>query len=394
MKMSVKRCISLILGVALLMGILGTFTACKEHEHAWGDWQEWLQPDCTNYGELKRVCKKCDAYEIRKTTKHIYADGECPICGAKQMYSRVNSLGDIDAAGEYVLFGSYPQVEVTDEALVASLNQRAGTLPGTRESYQWVDYRYRLSNKSYAFMWYQDVEYEGELYRGVYFTNWKPTAKGSGENVLTSSQHKNGYKKGNVYWFRFEPIKWRILEEADGKAFLLSDMIIDNQYLADISEGDVKVIDGRPIYDNNYEYSRIREWLNASFRTLAFTEAEQSIINLTLVDNNPYDVSLEENPYICDDTQDYIFYLSKEDLNKSAYGMDGTPETIRKSPTDYAQIEGCTTWETEYGFWNLRTPSSQFSNILGCVSPNGGVQKMNVTDYVGVVPAMWITLVE
>ena len=42
-------------------------------------------------------------------------------------------------------------------------------------------------------------------------------------------QDDSGYYTNTVYWFKFEPIKWKVLSESDGDAFLCADMIPDSQ---------------------------------------------------------------------------------------------------------------------------------------------------------------------
>ena len=54
---------------------------------------------------------------------------------------------------------------------------------------------------------------------------------------------------GNTYYFKVEPIRWRILSERDGKAFILCDSIIAS-----------KAYDAGN--NNNYANSDIRAWLN------------------------------------------------------------------------------------------------------------------------------------
>ena len=96
----------------------------------------------------------------------------------------------------YVYYGTYPQTVVDDSSLISSLNSLTST----------------NANGYY--------EFEGEEYAKV-------VAHPSG----------NGYKFINgstiqslqTYYFKVEPIKWRVLEEADGTYTLLSEYIIDKQ---------------------------------------------------------------------------------------------------------------------------------------------------------------------
>jgi len=65
---------------------------------------------------------------------------------------------------------------------------------------------------------------------------------------------------------------------------LVYNKILDSQDFDYTSKS--KTIDGKIIEINNYEYSRIRSWLNDTFYNTAFNELEQKIILNTLVDNS------------------------------------------------------------------------------------------------------------
>ena len=61
----------------------------------------------------------------------------------------------------------------------------------------------------------------------------------NGKTIITSE----------TYFFKVEPIKWRVLEENNGSYKLLSELVLDNKAFS-INE------------TNNYEHSNIRAWLN------------------------------------------------------------------------------------------------------------------------------------
>lgn len=50
-------------------------------------------------------------------------------------------------------------------------------------------------------MQYADVEYDGERYRGVKFTQYRMDTT---TYSTTTWQDDNGYDTGTVYWFRYE----------------------------------------------------------------------------------------------------------------------------------------------------------------------------------------------
>ena len=131
--------------------------------------------------------------------------------------------------GYYMYFGTYPQTKVTDTTLSSSLNSLAGTLPTSSNSQKWTSYGYYISGSVTDYMWYIDVEYSGAKYRGVYFTSYRPYWCTSSSSSSNGYQYTNGYYTSTVYWFKYEPIKWQILEEADGYATILADLALDSQ---------------------------------------------------------------------------------------------------------------------------------------------------------------------
>ena len=180
--------------------------------------------------------------------------------------------------GEKIIFGSYPQSEVTDEALKAQLNSKAGELPTADNSQAW-------SKNDY--MWYIDVEEGEEKYRGVYFTAYRYCSTWSNSSAEVY-QRENGYLTGNVYWFKYEPISWSISSENedDGTAVLICDSLLDSQPLS--TSG---VVD--------YSESSLRKWLNETFYNTAFSKDQKNII-ITTAPDKVQDFSGVEEDMIAD----------------------------------------------------------------------------------------------
>ena len=158
-----------------------------------------------------------------------------------------------------ITFGSYPQTEVTDTTLIATLNTKAGTLPTADDSQDWMPYGYYIENSNETdFMWYIDITEGDKKYRGVYFTSYRPWYTTNYSSADQTYQDDNGYsistsEETNIYWFKYEPISWTILKEDDGKALLLCNMVIDNQPFYTSTSN--RTLNGTTIYANNYEYS-------------------------------------------------------------------------------------------------------------------------------------------
>ena len=190
-------------------------------------------------------------------------------------------------------FGTYPQSKVTDTTLLSTLNAAGGTLPTSANSQAWADYGYYISDYVSSYMWYIDITNETDEYRGVYFTSYRPYYTGGSSSTSNSYQDDNGYTTSSVYWFKYEPITWRVLDVQSDKAFLMADLVLDSQdYHYSTSN---RTIGGSTVYPNNYEHSHIRSWLNDTFYNTAFNAAEKARILTTTVEQccstgyiNPY----------------------------------------------------------------------------------------------------------
>lgn len=298
-----------------------------------------------------------------------------------------------------ILFGEYPQTKVTDATLVSALNNMAGTLPTSSNSQNWTSYGYYVSGAVIDYMWYIDIESGEDKYRGVYFTSYRPRHTDYSSSSSNTYQDDNGYNTSMVYWFKYEPISWTVVNEDDGTAFIVCDMIIDSQEF-DNENGSS---------DNDYAESTIRRWLNDTFYNTAFNQYEQKRILTTAVDNSVESTGYEPNPYLGSwrrDTKDKVFLLSYVEV----VDYCGSRQDRIKQATDYAQSQGAYTIFTRIlgnplqpsstymsiGDWWLRSPcndtfyESLFVSVQGYIYTNGGVKVNNTSS--GVVPALWIQL--
>lgn len=246
----------------------------------------------------------------------------------------------------YVYYGTYPQTVVDDSSLISSLNSLTST----------------NANGYY--------EFEGEEYAKV-VANPYPT----GSIFINGST----IQSGQTYYFKVEPIKWRVLEEADGTYTLLSEYIIDKQVFN--TSWDTRTIGDQTIYANNYEHSTIREWLNNAFYNKAFSTPEKGSILTTLVDNSASTTESSTNPYFSNNTMDKVYLLSYQEAISSTYGFSTSylySSTRTAVPTDYARAVGAymntSTIHYGKGFWWLRSPyyynsiSSHDVNFIGTIS--------------------------
>ncbi len=296
----------------------------------------------------------------------------------RTIYTRINEELTPSEAGEFVLFGSYPQTRVTNEALISELCSLAGELPKNGSNMGWTSYKYYIFDENDTdFMWYQDVKYGGVAYRGVYFTDYKPndTMNTSEEN----RQEENGYTKGTVYWFAFEPLKWRILGELDGKAWIITDMCIDSQAYRNV------------VWQNSYVKSSIRQWLNSDFLSSAFTESERESVSRETVTNEMEDEDISDGDIPGSDTHDLIHLLS---IHEAA---DNIPkEKLAGFATDYAKSQGIFMYkEGGNSMWWLRTPYYSIESWAQIVCANKycyfNSKEISSTE-TGVRPALWLKL--
>lgn len=255
--------------------------------------------------------------------------------------------------GDIIQFGSYPQSEVKDETLVAELNVLAP------EWEEWTSYGYYSGTGEYGTMkqgnWmrYTDVIYNGNKYRGVKFTEYRPCWSYYSSSEITI-QDSNGYTTNTEYWFKFEPIEWRVLDPNTG--LVMCETIIDSQAYSNTSYYNESERDSKYAYFNDltyknyasdYETSSIRQWLNYDFYNTAFTDSEKKEINITTLNNDCAYTSVGVTGYEKLDskaTEDKIFLLSVNELRNSDFGFDSdtsVEDTSRLGKgSDYALSQG------------------------------------------------------
>ena len=266
--------------------------------------------------------------------------------------------------------------------------------------------------------------YEANGLKYIYFGEYPQTLKVDSVTITSNTPDSNGYYlgsdgeryamvitqlhtstiqyfnnkqqivKGTTYYFKVEPIKWKILQVNGTEYKLVTDLIIDNQKFH--SSTSTRTIDGKTIYPNNYEYSDIRKWLNEDFYNKAFTKVLQSYINTTLVDNSKNSIGFSNDTYTCNDTYDKVYLLSYKDITNTEYGfIDYTSR--EKQLTDYAKAKGCymNTNDSYYNngnYW-LRSPNYDYDYCARYVYYIGYISG-NCVNYgpVGVSSAITISL--
>ncbi len=243
--------------------------------------------------------------------------------------------------GETVEFGSYPQTKVTDEAILNALNSLEK---------EWISYNYYSGDYNFGsmvqsdYMKYADVFYNGEKYRAVSFTKYRPTATYFLCAEHRSYQDNNGYYKNNVYWFKWEPVEWIMIDPAEG--IFISSVILDSQAFNDKIYWNDK--NGNNAYNENeffndesftfscsdYNNSSLRTWLTNNFYNSVFSENEMSRLGNAL--NEDYFPNLN----------DKVFPVSSNIIDNRKYEIYS--ELTTAFPSDYSKCQGINTYIVPY----------------------------------------------
>lgn len=329
--------------------------------------------------------------------------GFVPLGGSIEIQAQAKNITQY-SKGEIIRFGWYPQSAVTDSATISKLNEQA-------QGDVWTSYGYYSGTGDSSdgkmlpgdYMQFVDVFMNGNKYRGVHFTSYRPdTTGGTGDET---EQRTNHYYINHTYWFKFEPIQWRILDPDAG--LVMSESILDsqpfNQYnLADGVDTSGKDLtygdEGKTHYANNYARSSLRQWLTApeenSFLVTAFSSEQRASMKVT-------DFHGETGMYRTDDFSDSLFLLSSGEVCRTAYGFSSRSsdqDAARKGMgTDYAKCQGLSVGTSKdnngYSRWHLRNVGSASGNVRRVYSA-GEVNDAMFTGSTngGVRPAMYLKL--
>ncbi len=294
-----------------------------------------------------------------------------PLTGLDSLFASKASAAY--AVGDQIQYGNYPQSKVTDESTLALLEKKAK---------KWRSYNYYSGFGSWAdgkmepsdYMFYADIDVDGDGlrdYRAVRIDKYRPYYTGYTSSSSDSYQDENGYTTGNIYYFKFEPIEWRILNPTDG--LIMTKKIMDSQAYNNYIISTYSAYWGnadKTYYANDYYNSSIRQWLNRDFYNTAFTSSQANNIRKDVTLNNDcYSSSYPQ--YNSQESNDKIFLISYEEARTSAYGFSSSSSTYdtarRAQGTDYAKSQGL--WvsgsSSYYGnsWWWLRSPSD-YSNFV------------------------------
>ena len=194
------------------------------------------------------------------------------------------------------------------------------------------------------------------------------------------------YPSGEGYrYFKWEPVKWKVLEVSDDDIFVMAEQTLDCQKY-----------DSSKYSSVTWETSTLRKWLNEQFIGQAFSAEEQKLIkqtNVTNPRNSVYSIDGGKN------TTDQIYILSEEEVKNAKYGFcqitNGFSQTRNPAVSDYSYSKG--THYSEFAadsrekgsYWWIRTPGQSLSRAATVFN---GKLDMEGSDAdcanLGIVPAM------
>lgn len=238
-----------------------------------------------------------------------------------------------------VYFGKYPQSEITskDGSIYNALKNATGWDENNDITIGRTKYR-RLKG--------EDATHYSSNEEGQY--NW------------------NGNYK-TYHYFKYEPIKWRVLNRNGNDAFLLADVALDDQkYNTNYEDVDV-----------TWETSSMRSWLNGygasvnqsktdyskkNFINSAFTSTQKNAIKTTSVVNNN---NINYGTTGGNNTSDQVFLLSTSEVyntdTAAGYGF------VKNNIDDEARRSRCSTYAHAMGTWRYYDTDAEYTKYNGNV---------------------------
>ena len=263
--------------------------------------------------------------------------------------------------GDTIQFGNYPQSEVSETAALQAAANAA----------TWKSYDYYTGNGSADglmqpgdWMQFADFFCDGVKYRAVKFTQYRPYYSSDTSSADHSRQDENGYSTDTTYYFKYEPLIWRVLDSSTG--LILCDSIIDSQAYQNLiweENGSYytwkDVTQRETVYANNFASSSVLNWLGTSFYDTAFTASQRENIKSTSINNAAF--SSNYSQYDAPSTTNRVFLLSYSEAKNSSYGLSSASARKAKG-TDYAKCQGLGVASNGFSNWRLRSAGGGSSN--------------------------------
>lgn len=236
-----------------------------------------------------------------------------------------------------VYFGKYPQSEITskDGSIYNTLKNATG----------WDENNdIRIGEAKYRRLKGEDATYA--------------TSSNSPYNYDWNDNHKT------YHYFKYEPIKWRVLNRNGNDALLLADVALDDQEYNTYYE------------DVTWETSSMRSWLNGygasvnqpkidysrkNFINSAFTSTQRNAIKTTNVVNNN---NINDGTAGGNNTSDKVFLLSESEVyntdTAAGYGFGKDYSTY-----DEARRSRCSTYAYAMGTYRDYNTDAEYTKYNG-----------------------------
>lgn len=300
------------------------------------------------------------------------AVGSNEFAGLTDALTLSSSADGYSSIGGGFEYGYFPQSRVTDEELIEVLNDI---------DCEWVSYPFSDGTRDDTnaelilseHMWYKDVSYNGEKYRAVTFDKYRVRNVGEISSEGNSYQDENGYYINNIYWFKYDPIQWVIIDPESG--FVICANAIDAGAMNN-TECWAYTDSAKTAKFNDYKESYIRQWLNNDFYNIAFTEEQKENIKTTALENG---------------MEDKVFLLSLDDQYTQVNGH----KYFGKS--EYSKCRGLciNTGNADRFHTLLRTTGNGDTYVCAIHSFGMWVNTFSsITNCFGIVPGMHLTTIK
>ena len=297
--------------------------------------------------DIKKLPIKCEGdpdnhvWEM-KQSEDGSIDVVCSSCQKKQYGLQ------IDDTNKIVRYGAYPQTVVSSTRTIAALN---------------------ALEKPFLNDWY--------YYNGSFYAKQIANPKSSASYTFDNGE---AIKNGETYWFKCEPITWRIINTNDDWYYLFSSLVLD-----------IHRYDDDSIF---YKDSEIRYWLNNEFYNTAFA-LNESFIRITDVDNSASTLRDNNSSLACENTQDKVFLPSYQECrsmsSKNSHNESNSSSIIYTTPTDWVKSN-----EYASNTWWTRSPASYYvisgKDNMSVSAFSGGSTDKPIGYALGVRPAITLSI--
>ena len=227
--------------------------------------------------------------------------------------------------GDRIQYGTYPQTRVTDSTLISALN----AAPKKWKTYNYPSYEQSggTMRQTTSDMQYADFFSGSVKYRAVKCSKSLYVAKTTFSGVeYLSYQAINGYAPGTTYYFRYEPVRWIVMEPTTGE--VICESILAAHAWEEPMEGTLS--------------PSIRAWLNEDFFETAFTDQQKVNVKYATLYDTPYSDMPGTSP-----VTDRIYLLSFNEYEATSLTLTGC------KGTDYAKCMGLYVDEENGASWWL-----------------------------------------